>query len=142
MTAAQLIMQSVGQGNALATDIRSLQLDGNRPVPGGFVMAKAGQRKFQIEGAEVTVIGPLENRLEALRKLPGPRRSRSRPGSRARRRCRSCSCQTRSMDKSIPNLSSIVVLVEVGGKKLLLTGDAHGGDVVKGWKELGLGTHP
>ena len=29
-----------------------------------------------------------------------------------------------SKDKSIPNLSSIVVLVEIAGKKLLLTGDA------------------
>jgi hypothetical protein len=31
------------------------------------------------------------------------------------------------------------VLVEVGGRKLLLTGDAHGDDVVTGWQELGLG---
>ena len=40
----------------------------------------------------------------------------------------------KSMDKSIPNLSSIVVLVEIAGKKLLLTGDAHGDDIVKAWK--------
>ena len=40
----------------------------------------------------------------------------------------------------MPNLSSIVVLVEVGGQKLLLTGDAHGDDIVKAWEELGLAT--
>jgi hypothetical protein len=43
-------------------------------------------------------------------------------------------------DKSVPNLSSIVVLVEVGGRKLLLTGDAHGDDIVAAWGELGLAT--
>ena len=42
----------------------------------------------------------------------------------------------------MPNLSSIVVLVEVGGRKLLLTGDAHGDDIVSAWKELGLGDKP
>jgi hypothetical protein len=34
------------------------------------------------------------------------------------------------------------VLVEIGERKLLLTGDAHGDDVVKAWKELSLGTEP
>ena len=34
------------------------------------------------------------------------------------------------------------MLVEIGGRKLLLTGDAHGDDVVEAWKELGLGDQP
>src|SRR5206468_8478954 len=48
----------------------------------------------------------------------------------------------KSQDKSVPNLSSIVVLVEVAGKKLLLTGDAHGDDVVAAWGEVGQGALP
>lgn len=138
---AQLIMQSVGQGNNLATDLKSLQLGGNKPVPGGFVMAKAGQQKFTIEGADVTVIGPLESRLEALRKAWAE--ALKKPDKKSRQAAlQELFLPARSMDKSIPNLSSIVVLVEVEGKKLLLTGDAHGDDVVKGWKELGLGNVP
>jgi len=134
---AQLIMQSVGQGNLLAADLGTLQLTGNQPV-NGFVMAKKGQQKFLIEGADVTVIGPLESRLEALRKewakaLKKPKKARQAA-------LEALFLPDRSLDKSIPNLSSIVVLVEIGRRKLLLTGDAHGDDVVKAWKELDLGT--
>ena len=100
-------------------------------------MAKKGQQKIPIEGAEVTVIGPLESRLEALRKewakaLKKPKKARQAA-------LQALFLPERSQDKSIPNLSSIVVLVEIGERKLLLTGDAHGDDVVKAWKELGLG---
>ena len=138
---AQLIMQSVGQGITLATDLRTLQLDGNEPVPGGFVMAKKGQKKFPIEGAEVTIIGPLQSRLEALRKAWA--KALKKPTKKARQAAlQELFLPEKSLDKSVPNLSSIVVLVEVGGRKLLLTGDAHGDDVVEGWKELGLGTKP
>jgi hypothetical protein len=42
----------------------------------------------------------------------------------------------------VPNLSSIVVLVESQGRKLLLTGDANGKDIVTAWGELGLGASP
>lgn len=134
---AQLIMQSVGQGNLLAADLGTLQLTGNEPV-NGFVMAKKGQQKFPIEGADVTVIGPLESQLEALRKewakaLKKPKKARQAA-------LEALFLPDRSLDKSIPNLSSIVVLVEIGKRKLLLTGDAHGDDVVKAWKELDLGT--
>jgi hypothetical protein len=137
---ARLIMQSVAQGNNLAADLGSLQLTGNAPV-NGFVMAKKGQKPFMIEGAKVTVIGPLESRLEALRKEWA--KALKKPTKKARQAAlQALFLPDKKLDKSIPNLSSIVVLVEVGGRKLLLTGDAHGDDVVKAWKELGFGTKP
>jgi hypothetical protein len=137
---AKLIMQSVGQGNALAADLRSLGLTGNKPV-NGFVMAKKGQRKLAIDGAQVTIIGPLENRLAALRKEWAA--ALRQPTKEARQAAlQSLFLPAKSLDKSIPNLSSIVVLVELGKRKLLLTGDAHGDDIVKAWSELGLGTGP
>jgi hypothetical protein len=40
-------------------------------------------------------------------------------------------------DKSVPNLSSIVVLAEAGGKKMLLTGDARGDKIIEGLKLVG-----
>ena len=33
----------------------------------------------------------------------------------------------------MPNLSSIVVLAEAGGKRMLLTGDARGDKILRGW---------
>ena len=61
-----MIMQSVPQGNALASDLTALGLAGNVPV-NGFVSARKGQKKYTIEGADVTILGPLESRLNALR---------------------------------------------------------------------------
>jgi beta-lactamase superfamily II metal-dependent hydrolase len=135
---ATLIMQSVGQGNLLAADIRTLRLNDNQPI-NGFVMAKKGQQKISIEGADITVIGPLESRLEALRKAWA--KALKKPTKKARQAAlQELFLPKKSLDKSVPNLSSIVVLVEIEGRKLLLTGDAHGDDVVAAWKELGLGT--
>jgi beta-lactamase superfamily II metal-dependent hydrolase len=137
---ATLIMQSVGQGNLLAADIRTLRLNDNQPI-NGVVMAKKGQQKISIEGANVTVIGPLDSRLEALRKAWA--KALKKPTKKARQAAlQDLFLPKKSLDKSVPNLSSIVVLVEVGGRKLLLTGDAHGDDVVEAWKKLELGTGP
>ena len=41
-------------------------------------------------------------------------------------------------DKSVPNLSSIVVLAELGGKSMLLTGDARGDKILEGMELAGL----
>ena len=139
--AADLIMQSVPQGNALASDLRALNLHDNKPVAGGFVMAKKGQAEIDIEGAKVTIIGPLENRLDALRKAW--EKALKKPTKKARQAAlQELFLPSKQLDKSVPNLSSIVVLVKIGKHKLLLTGDAHGDDVVKAWKALGLGNQP
>jgi hypothetical protein len=137
---AELVMESIPQGNALASDLRTLGLNGNSPV-NGLVVAKKGQKAFDIEGAKVTVIGPLQNRLDKLRDAWA--KALSKPDKAARQAAmQELFLPAKSLDKSVPNLSSIVVLVEVGGKKLLLTGDAFGNDVVSAWDELGLGAGP
>ena len=41
-------------------------------------------------------------------------------------------------DTSVPNLSSIVALAEVAGKRMLLTGDARGDKILKGLEFVGL----
>jgi beta-lactamase superfamily II metal-dependent hydrolase len=137
---ATLIMQSVGQGNLLAADISSLGLKDNQPI-NDVVMARKGQKKISIEGARVTVIGPLESRLEALRKAWA--KAVKKPSKKARQAAlQELFLPKKWQDRSVPNLSSIVLLVEVGGRKLLLTGDAHGDDVVGAWKELRISKGP
>lgn len=137
---AKLVMESVPQGNALATDLKTLQLQGNNPI-NGLVVAKAGQQTIPIDGAQITVIGPMQKRLDALRAEWA--KALQKPTKEARQAAlQDLFLPAKAQDKSIPNLSSIVVMVEVEGKKLLLTGDAHGDDIVKAWKELELGTTP
>ena len=42
------------------------------------------------------------------------------------------------VDKSVPNLSSLVLLAEVGDKRMLLTGDARGDKILEGLQVAGL----
>jgi hypothetical protein len=39
------------------------------------------------------------------------------------------------VDRSVPNLSSIIVLAEAGGKSMLLTGDARGDKILEGLEQ-------
>ncbi len=137
---AAAVMQSVKQGNALASDLRALGLDRNLPV-NDFVSARSGQPPYQIDGATVTILGPLANRLEKLREEWAEALSKPTKATR-QAALQELFVPRARQEKSVPNLSSIVVLVEVDGRKLLLTGDAHGDDVVTAWKELGLGDQP
>jgi beta-lactamase superfamily II metal-dependent hydrolase len=138
---ATMIMQSVPQGNSLASDLRALNLQGNKPV-GGFIAAMKGQKKIPIDGAQVTILGPLQGRLDKLREEWA--KALSKPDKPSRQAAlQSLFLPASKQDKSVPNLSSIVVLVEIGNRKLLLTGDAHGDDIVTAWQDdLDMGTQP
>jgi hypothetical protein len=137
---AELVMQSVPQGIALAADLGSLQLKGNKPV-NGLVVARKDQKKFNIDGAVLTVIGPLQNRIDKLRDAWA--KALQKPTKAARQAAlQDLFLPDKSLDRSVPNLASIVVLVELGGHRLLLTGDANGNDVVAAWQEIGLDASP
>ena len=96
---AQLIMQSVARASRSPPTSARCSLKGNKPV-NGLVMAKKGQRKFAIEGAQVTIIGPLENRIDALRKEWAE--ALQKPTKEARQAAlQACSCrQNRSTSRS------------------------------------------
>jgi hypothetical protein len=137
---ATLVLQSVAQGDALGSDLRALQLNGNRPV-NGMVVAKKGQKTFKVDGAEVTIVGPMQERIDKLRAEWV--RALQEPTKEARQAAlQELFLPDKSLDRAVPNLSSIVVLVEVGGRKLLLTGDANGKHIVSAWQDLGLGAVP
>jgi hypothetical protein len=137
---AQLVMESVPQGMALAADLGVLRLKGNKPI-NGLVVAKKGQPAIPIDGAKVTVIGPRQDRIDKLRAEWAE--ALQKPTKEARQAAlQDLFLPDKSLDRSVPNLSSIVVLVESQGRKLLLTGDANGKDIVTAWGELGLGASP
>ena len=131
-----LVMASVGQGKTLRDDARALKLPVNQPFKGLVWAPATEKREVPLEdGLTLRVIGPLEAQVEALRadwdkKLEEMKRKR--PGAEAR------AIAADFVDKSVYNLSSIVVLASLGGRRMLLTGDARGDFVRDGLRDAGL----
>lgn len=137
---ADAIVQSVGQGENVAASLRTLGLADNPPFLDVVSAPKVLSSK--IDTAQITVLGPRKNRLEALRKAW--KKAMAKPDKAAREAAlQDLFLPTKSLDKSIPNLSSIVVLAEFpNGASLLLTGDARGDDIVAGWTDANGGETP
>jgi Metallo-beta-lactamase superfamily len=124
--AGQLVLASVGQGVDLLADIGSLQIPLNEPI-GERITAP---RVEQLEGAKITFVGPLKHRLDALKQLWADATAEGDVNKLV-------GLFREDLDTGVPNLSSISMLVEIGNRKILLTGDARGDDIVEGWKAAG-----
>lgn len=124
--AGQLVLASVNQGVELLADIGTLQLDLNGPI-GHRIQAPA---TLELEGARITFLGPLKARLDALKQAWAD-------ATTAGDVTRLVGLFREDLDESVPNLSSISMLVEIGRRKILLTGDARGDDMVDGWEAAG-----
>lgn len=139
----QAMVQSIAQGVGLESDLKCLGLDGNPPF-GGPVRsgprAVGGSPRIALDGVLVTVLGPRATRLAKLRKAWTEALAEKDAKKRATAISNSF-LPTSALDDAYPNLSSIVMLVEAEGRRLLLTGDALGEDIVASWRDdLGHGT--
>ena len=98
------------------------------------------------DGLAVTVVGPSAAILDRLRKewlawlaahrgpgAPGAGRGRVTAAAAA-----AAQVAAVAADSSVPNLSSIALLVELGGRSILLTGDARADQVLEGMGEAGV----
>jgi hypothetical protein len=137
--AAGLVVASVAQGRALRDDAVVLQLPVNRPAgpDDREMMLAGGAAAPAIElggGGTVRVVGPLRQRVVDLQRTWDAEIARLglaiTPAERA--------SAAAYVDESVYNLASIVLLVESGGKKMLLTGDARGDDILAGLADAGL----
>lgn len=136
---AAKILASVPQGRQLRDDIKKLSIPLNGPFSGGLVLLKPkAEPKIRFGpkgsgGIGVRVVGPLKPQLEALQKAHDAfLRSKKKKKSDAE------AALAAFTDTSVPNLSSIVVEVTSGKRKLLLTGDARGDFVLEGLKSCKL----
>lgn len=129
------IVASVGQGKTLRDDARALGLDVNKPF-GPLVWAPAGgKRTATFEGGlTLHVVGPLEAQVLELQKDWDKKLEEMKKKSAAEAQA----IAAEFVDKSVYNLSSIVVLAERGDRRMLLTGDARGDFVLKGLEDAGL----
>ena len=127
-----LILASVGEGRELRKLLDALGLDGNPPFKG---LVRAAKKKITLGNLKLTVIAPSDKNLTALQKDWDKKVKellKKEKDKEARAEIASY------VDRSVYNLSSIVVLAEAHGKRLLLTGDGRGDHTIEGLEEAGL----
>jgi hypothetical protein len=122
---------SVAQGRKLMKLLPAVGLDGNKPFK-GLVMYGKKKDPVKIGDLKLTVIGPNEDNLALLREdwakkvIPILEKEEQQAAAAA------------VLDKSPYNLSSIVVLAELDGKTMLLTGDGRGDHTLLELEKAGL----
>lgn len=128
-------LASISQGAQLRNDTTKLKFSRNPQFGGKLVFADKGPAKpVEIgEGMTFTVAGPMLPELKQLHKkhqewLVSLQKEGKTPAD----------VLSAYVDKSVPNLSSIVVLAEADGKKILFTGDARGDKILAGLELIGL----
>ena len=129
---AAKVLASVGQGFRLRDDSRALKLRINPQFKGKVVIAKKGAKQVDMgKGLKFTVVGPMNDEVLALQAAHDEFLEKHQ-GKKSE------ASLAAFTDTSVPNLSSLVVLAEVGGKRILLTGDARGDKVIEGLELAGL----
>jgi hypothetical protein len=130
---AAMVLASVGQGFRLRDDAKKLKFRINPEFDGGLVMAtKTGKSKDMGKGLKLTVAGPMQEDLIALQQDHDAFLKKQKDEKATTAALASFT------DTSVANLSSLVLLAEVGEKRMLLTGDARGDKIVQGLELVGL----
>ena len=127
------MLASVGQGRELRDLVKFFDLEGNPPF-GGIV--KEPHAAIDFDGLELTVLGPDEKNLAALQKDWDKKVQELLAKAAASKSAKAELADY--VDKSVYNLSSIVVLAKYEGKSMLLTGDARGDFTLTALRKAGL----
>lgn len=126
---------SIAQGELLLAAARDLEMPVNPGFDQGVIQLPAAPRPLEVDGARLWVLGPRPQNLERLKKdwLKWYEARKKKPsfGSGAQR-------AARAIDRAVANRSSIILLAESGGRRILLTGDAHGDDILFALQKAGL----
>lgn len=125
------VVASVAEGRRLNDDATALGVAINLEF--GGLVARADDAAVEVpcgDGLTLTVLGPARQQLEAFRQ----------EWAAALRRAPATAGQVTSigaLDTSRPNLASIVLLAESGGRSVLLAGDARGDHILAGLEASG-----
>jgi hypothetical protein len=132
-SSGSLVLASVGQGRELRNLLKFLDLTGNAPFKG---LVQAGHKPITLgDDLRLTVLAPSEKNLLALQKEWN---TRIKPILKKEHDQADKAEIASFVDRSVYNLSSIVVLVESAGKRILLTGDGRGDHTLEGLEAAGL----
>jgi hypothetical protein len=135
---AAAVVSSVAQGNALRNAATGLGIQFNQGAGADLVLAPAGgARSVSIaDGLSFTILGPHQEQLDSLNEQWQASKT-AHPGN--------TDAQAADyLNRTVPNLSSIVVLAEAARAenaaplRMLLTGDAGGDHILESLERLGL----
>ena len=125
---------SVSQGEDLWKAAEILEVPRNTGFPNSLVALEGSPRPVELEGLRLWILGPSQTNLERYQKdwAAWYEKHKDQPfGASASR-------AARQIDNSVTNLSSIMFLAEIPGRRVLLTGDGRGDDLLEGLKQAGL----
>jgi hypothetical protein len=132
VTGSLLVLASIEQGFRLRTNAEGLGYPSNPEFDGGLIIAQS-EPAHVTPDLRFTIVGPMQPEVEALRE-----KHRQWLEKLAREGKTPPQALAAYIDKSVPNLSSLVVLAESGGRRMLLTGDARGDKILEGLRLVGL----
>jgi beta-lactamase superfamily II metal-dependent hydrolase len=128
-----MVLASVRQGYRLRDDARKLNIRINKEFNNKLIMATSIHKRIAVnKGLNLSVVGPMQQDLVALQKEHDKFLEKQIKDRKTKTALASFT------DTSIANLSSIVILAEVEGKSMLLTGDARGDKIMQGLEMAGL----
>lgn len=127
-----MVLASIPQGHTLLGLAKKLGIPVNPEFQGRAIEAHGGTA-MSMDGLRCTFLGPMREELEDLRKEFAKWLAKRKAGDGT-----ADALLASLTDSSVPNLSSLVMLVEDGDESLLLTGDARGDKMVAAAKALNL----
>ncbi|HET8735705.1 MAG TPA: MBL fold metallo-hydrolase [Pricia sp.] len=133
MPEGDLVLQSIAQGSTLKRNALILEIPVNEVVNEGIITNSLLQDTVSIRNLNLKVIGPNSDNLESLRKEWEEWIKKNE----AKLMLADAEIMA-NLDKSVPNLSSIMFLMEAEGKSILFTGDGRGDFILEGLTEAGL----
>jgi len=141
------IVASVAQGRQLRLDADALGLNMNTGFDDMLLFKKASPSLNIGSDLKFTVLGPRQAELDALNKkwdkevqalLAKKKKKKGQGGGSELGAADLQALAAEFVDNSIHNLSSVVVLAEFDGKRMLLTGDARGDFILESLREANL----
>jgi ribonuclease BN (tRNA processing enzyme) len=139
MPKADLRFRSIKQGDDLTTCAQELQIpinDDFRGTPDQLVCVGNLIEPIRQVNLKIWVVGPTRSALQSLQKewkewLAKQKKATKLPRAMAK-------AAAIELDESVPNLSSIMLLIEAEEKTILLTGDGLGEHLLEGLHQTGL----
>jgi hypothetical protein len=118
-----LIMKGYQQGTDLARLAKSLKIPINQGL-GEVIEVGDNVRSTRLKNIDLHIFGPTKRNLEKLRKEWNDWFTKKQQTGKIESRL------IQVLDKSVPNLASIMFLAKIKNRKILFTGDGVGEDVV------------